>query len=368
MSNAPWEQLFPPPARPEQAVTLRFRLVRKHGQPLVLVPVRRAAVGEAMGLYPAQSRLAKVARLALGGCLRAGFGPGTEAVALRLDPASAFVRFLFPSGVRTGDPGFALLCGNPRAPGRRLVLLVFDAQGRPHQLVKVGTGERAHALIRAEAGFLKSQSPDRLQSPAVKGTFSGDGLEALAMDYAPGRSPDPRDTGPLAALLAGWVDSGRDASALELPALQRLAVAATSHPLLSRLRSALASARVHPAVFHGDLAPWNIRVHPASGRWAVLDWERGEPAGPPGWDWFHFVIQPEILVRRAGTEALAARFEELLGSAPFQDYARRAGMLDCARALGVAYLFYCAEVIPPAEGGQATNDLLKELSRQWLPA
>jgi hypothetical protein len=354
--QAPWEQLFPPPAGPERAVTLRLRLVRKHGLPLLLVPACRAAAGEAMSLYPAQSRLARAARLALGCCLRAGLAPGTEAVALRLDPASAFVRFLFPAGVEAGDPGFALLCGNPHTPGRRFIFLVFDQQGRPQQLVKAGADDRARALIRAEAAFLQAQSAERLRAPAVRGVFSGDGLEAVAMQFAAGHSPGPHDGAALPELLAAWLDAGRDAAA------------AKSHPLFPRLQTVLGPARLHPAIFHGDFAPWNIRVDPATGRWTVLDWERGEPAGPPGWDWFHFVIQPEILVRRAGTEALAARVEELLGSEAFRAYARRAGMEESARALVLAYLLYCTAVIAPAEGSQATNELLNALSQRWLSA
>lgn len=50
----------------------------------------------------------------------------------------------------------------------------------------------------------------------------------------------------------------------------------------------------------------------------VLDWERGELAGIPAWDWFHFVLQPAILVAREDTAALVRRLEGLLASADFQ--------------------------------------------------
>ena len=118
---------------------------------------------------------------------------------------------------------------------------------------------------------------------------------------------------------------------------------------------------VHPAIYHGDLAPWNIKVSPA-GAWTVLDWERGEPTGIPGWDWFHYVIQSGILVGRLSTPVLAQRVESLLRSDAFKQYAARAGILGCERDLVLAYLLHVVEVLKPSEGLAASRELLHALS------
>ena len=49
------------------------------------------------------------------------------------------------------------------------------------------------------------------------------------------------------------------------------------------LAARLGSRLVSSVVFHGDFAPWNIKVDRA-GAWMVLDWERGELHGVPCWD------------------------------------------------------------------------------------
>lgn len=97
----------------------------------------------------------------------------------------------------------------------------------------------------------------------------------------------------------------------------------------------------------------------------VLDWERGELAGIPGWDWFHYVIQPAILVDRSPTTDLVQRIERVLSSEPFKAYSARAGIMGCERELVLAYLLHAVEVIKPSEGLAATRDLLHALAVRW---
>ena len=112
---------------------------------------------------------------------------------------------------------------------------------------------------------------------------------------------------------------------------------------------------------HGDFVPWNIKVSP-SGAWTVLDWERGEATGIPGWDWFHYVIQSAILVAHLPTSALVQLIEELLGSEVFRQYAARGGIVGCERELALTYLLHVVEVIKPSEGLEPTRELLGALS------
>jgi len=182
----PWELLFPPPKNADRALTLKLRLMRKHGEPLLLLPAQRPAADIALSLYPAQSWKAKIARGGLGLMQKAGVMPGTSPVELRLAPDSPFTKFLRPSGMPEEELSFAMLLGNPYTAGRRFVLLVFDGAGKPSRVVKAGSGsDRALELIRQETSFLKTVAASVLHAPALQDTFADEGIAALAMDYAP---------------------------------------------------------------------------------------------------------------------------------------------------------------------------------------
>lgn len=359
--DSPWEQLFPPPSAGGRAGLRGFRLVFKRGEPLLLLPQPARATSRALALYPAQTRAARIARSLLALALRLGLTAGTKPVRVFVDVQSPFARFLSGPVPTQEAPCFAMLLGNPRVPGRRFVLLVFDASGQPERIVKAGVGEPATALIRREVAFLKSAPRDLLHAPAIIGEFISRGTEALAMGHAAGPTPVARNVLPLARLLESWLDRTRTVRFAELPAAQRLIASAPNDPRWRRILAGLAGAHFHPAIFHGDFTPWNIRVRPLDGRWAVLDWERGEIAGPPAWDWFHFVIQNEILVRRSPTERVLAQAEALLHSEDFGRYAAAAGIGACARPLLGAYALYCCLVQRQAEGMARIEALLRGL-------
>jgi len=136
-------------------------------------------------------------------------------------------------------------------------------------------------------------------------------------------------------------------------------------PLPGACQGRWAEARVHPALTHGDFAPWNVKV--SRGQWTVLDWERGELAGVPGWDWFHFVMQPAVLVRRERTESLLSRFEHLLDSAHFSKYAEQAGIGEHRRALALAYLACCTRVTRQTGGREQIQKLERAAAARWFP-
>jgi hypothetical protein len=97
----------------------------------------------------------------------------------------------------------------------------------------------------------------------------------------------------------------------------------------------------------------------------VLDWERGELIGIPGWDWFHYIIQTGVLVKRQTTLALIHRVENLLASNVFKEYARRSNIDGFERELLLSYLLHLVEVIQPSEGRVQSRDLLNALSARW---
>src|SRR2546430_1622506 len=122
---------------------------------------------------------------------------------------------------------------------------------------------------------------------------------------------------------------------------------------------------IQAAIQHGDFALWNLKVSP-TGSWTALDWERGNVNGIPGWDWFHYVIQTSILVRKMPIATLENRIEELLLSPVFRQYAEKAGIVAVEKALVLMYLAHIMEVIKPAEGMTETQALFRALMRRWI--
>ena len=351
--SAPWEQLFPPES---SGVEFQLRLARKHGDALLLLPAETRLARRALALFPAQTAKARLARalLALAPSL------GTESVSLRINAQSDFAGFISKTLGTKSLPRFAMLLGNPRAPGRRFVLMLFNEAGSPAALVKAGVGQPAMDLIANEVNFIKSQPPGLLHSPQIYGAMESAHIGAFGMELLEGETPSPVASEQLAKLLNSWLRPDLTANCLDLPALQRLQAALAPSKELSARLTPLRDAKLHPAIHHGDFAPWNVRVD-SSGEWRVLDWERGESQGPPAWDWFHWVIQHEVLVRRSPAASVLARVDALLASSEFRAYAGRAGIIGCERTLLLAYVMYCLHVIHQADGTRTIEELLHRL-------
>ena len=372
MTRAPqnfWEELFPAPAGPATAVRLEMRLLRRRGRPFLLLPGQPRLAAATMELYPAQTSRARAARALLRCLLRASLPLGTERVSLAISPAEPFVRFLTSlTGEPTGRlPAVGILAGNPMSEGQRLLLLVFDARQRPVAVVKAGLTEQAQGLIEREESFLKAVPAGTMAVPRLRAAFESPRLRALALDFFAGDSPRPQHEEALPPLLESWIDPNRRIAVADTPDWTRLEKACSGNTLFPAVAGQLRRQDIQSAIHHGDFAPWNIKVSPA-GKWAVLDWERGEVTGIPGWDWFHYVIQSAILVEHLPTSALVQRVESLLNSAAFRQYAARGGIVGCQRALVLAYLLHVVEVIKPSEGLAPTRELLQALSNCWRKA
>lgn len=360
-----WDELFGPGEVGATARSCTMRLLRKGGKPLLLLPNQTRAAAAALELYPAQSLRARLAKAALHTLLRAGWAAGTERLTFELAAEGSFTRFLRIQAGESGPavPCFGVLAGNPAMASQRFLVLVFDARQRPVSVVKAGLSPSARELVQKEGAFLAAAAASLAGIPRVRANFQSARASAFALDHYLGRSPRRGEEGALPVLLGGWVDIRRTTTVAALADWQRLETAA-SHPSFGAIARALGARQLHPALYHGDLAPWNIRVSPA-GQWTVLDWERGELQGLPTWDWFHYLLQTAILVERLPTRALVERLEGLLNSKPFQAYAKQAGITGLERPLALAYLLHCVEVLKPAEGLPATQALLSALLPHW---
>jgi hypothetical protein len=344
-------------------------LLKKRGQPLLLLPGQARPAATTMNLYPAQTGRARAVRLLLRCLLRASLPLGTRRVALEISPQDPFVGFLASlSGGPKGElTTLGVFAGNRGSEGQRFLLLVFNSSLTPIPVVKTGLSQRARALILQEESFLAAAPAETTALPRLRARFESLRLCALAFDYFPGDSPRPRDEAALPSVLSSWVDLKRTMTVSDTQDWKRLEEAAPGRDLFAALAGQLRRRKFHSAIHHGDFVPWNIKISPA-GEWTVLDWERGELVAIPGWDWFHYVIQSGILVGHLSAPGLIQRVESLLDSEAFKQYAVRAGIQGCERELVTAYLLHVIEVIKPSEGLAVTAELLNALSTRWRKA
>ncbi|MEQ1861146.1 MAG: hypothetical protein ABMA13_14590 [Chthoniobacteraceae bacterium] len=318
--------------------TIDFHLVRKRGEPMLLLPLDGARSARALELYPAQTFRARAWKRLLALALRVRWPLTT--VSLALSESTPFGRFL--AQIEGADlRAFAVLFGNPRAAGRRFVFLLFGNDDQPCAVVKAGATEQASALVLAEADLLASLPTGTPGAPGLRARFADSTQAALALDFVPGSTPSVDDPA-IEPLLTAWVDRSRRTALAEIPAFGRI----------TRGASGLV---IHPALMHGDFAPWNVRVH--DGRWTALDWERGELTGVPGWDWLHFVVQHAVLVEHLDAAQVQRRIADLIRSAPFSRYAQGAGFAGSEETIAAGYVHYCAEVLRPTERASVFAEL-----------
>lgn len=363
-SPAPWQELFVAGDPPGPVTAVKVRIIRRSGRPFLALPDDSMTAARALALYAAQTRRARAAKSFLALALKLRLPTGLPVLSLSINREEPFAAFLAKTAGSRGLPRFAILSGNPQAPGRRFIILLFDEKDEPIAVVKAGVDEAARRLIGHEASFLASIPPQTPGAPRLRDTLGSPRLQALALDFFSGESPDPEDQDGVERLLSAWTDTTRRVSIGGLAAWQRLSAGAGPQLPGWALWQDLRDALCHPVLFHGDFTPWNIKV--AGDAWRVLDWERGEPAGVPGWDWFHYVIQSAVLVRREPVAALVERVERLLASWNFERYAARAGIKGLERRLVLAYLNYSVRILRQTEELPRVETLLNSLSASWL--
>ncbi|MEI6562392.1 MAG: hypothetical protein WCO68_09975 [Verrucomicrobiota bacterium] len=317
------------------------RVILRHGKPLLLLPVDRVLAAQALTLYPAQTFPARIAKQGLQLALRLGVPVPLPSVQLPVDATSPLTRFC---SQWFAPERAAILLGNPAAPGRRFVILGFNEKNEPAVIVKAGFTDEARALIRKEARFLQAVASFP-GIPVLRGILDEEPFAAFAMDFVPGKPP--RDSAPLPELLGSWINERQMIPFAETQAGKALG---------GRTPAELQNISFHPVLHHGDLAPWNVRACP-DGSWTVIDWERGDLCGIPGWDWFHFVIQQAVLVKKEPAAQVAQRVEQLFASAAFRHYTAQSGIAGVEKPLLAAYLLHCTEVIGQTEGAETLQAL-----------
>ena len=298
--------------------------------------------------------------------LRAGLPAGTKPTVLEVVKSDPFVSFLNSAcdEQSSGLPTFGILAGHPATEAQRFLILLFGKERRPVATVKVGLSEAAKTLIEKEKSFLAAAPSQTRGLPKLRGEFVSNWLSAFALEFCEGHSPRDNEEAGIVPLLNSWLNSNETICVAETPAWQMLQKETSERPWSSVQDLELAMREVCSTIQNGDFVPWNIRIS-SRGEWHVLYWERVELSGIPAWDWFHYVIQPAILVRRTKTLELIERVEGLLGSAAFKEYAQRARIQNFEKQLLLAYLLYMVNVIKPSEGLTENKELLSALGERW---
>ena len=346
------------------AVPVAKRQLKKHGRPFLLLPAQKAAAATTLGLYPAQTPIARAARSLLRIFARRGLLVGADRVSLSITTDDPFLKFLASqAGSPERIPQFGVLAGNPAHNTQRFIILLFDQEQHPVSIVKAGLTESAKLLIEKEQRFLSTVPPSATGIPKLRATFPGDRVKAFAMDFVDGGSPRSHDVHQIPAVLTSWISNSQIALS-ETPAWQQLESGSWLVPVYPAVRQ-LRERNVRASIQHGDFAPWNIKAL-RKGSWTVIDWERGTLSGIPGWDWFHYIIQTAILVEHKPAEEITKRIEALVQSEAFKDYSKQTGISGIERELLIAYLIHLLEVIKPAEGLEANRALLTMLSLRWF--
>ena len=358
-----WNALFSPTGANRYEIELRQ--LSKHGRPFLLLPRRSGAAATTLELYPAQSARAKIAKSLLRAVIKAGLPFGLERTILSVSSEDDFLRFLkIQAGNSDTIPQFGILAGNPAHETQRFIFALFGANQDPVAVVKAGLSEPAKALIEKERQFLSRIPEGTLGIPKLRAPFDGSKIKAFAMEYVEGKSPQSSDRQQLGPLFCSWLKLNAQIPLCQAMAWQQLERAGgfyRTHPLLRGFRER----KIQSTLQHGDFVPWNIRLLP-DGRWLVLDWERGDLNGIPGWDWFHYLIQPAILLEHKPADEIAEMLRNLIDSEAFKAYSNQAGIAGIERELLVAYLAHMVEVINPAEGLESNGALLKLLSSRWF--
>ena len=351
-----------------QPVMYDWRLIRRRGRPFMLLSSRPVLARSGLNLYSAQRRWAKVWRRILPMLFQTPIGGLFELIRIQADGSAEFVQFMAQQAGIPADQVFPAAIKLSETGARsRLVLLLCDESGRPARVLKVGLNPAGRAATDQEADFLTQLPPGRLGCTRMTGRLSAPNFSAFSTDYFPGTSP--HDDAGLEHLFHDWLnkDATTPLESLSLWCELSAAVPAPHLEVWRQINVALAGKNIRTTLYHGDFAPWNVRVI-NSRNLQVFDWERGSREGIPGWDWFHFTVQTSILAHRLSVERTAAEVDELIHSPRFKKYATAAGIDDIVEPLVLAYLLHHVWVIKPSEGGQRTAALFGLLHELWSPA
>ena len=360
------ETLFRAEKPSGQRLLFRWRLIFRQGRPLLLLPEDGMDLRVGLELYSAQRRRAKIWRAALPKIIRSPAAALFHRISFEADANSEFVRFL---AEQSGVPAEqlrapAIKFGGLGEQKTRLALLVCDQTNRPAKVIKVGLNAEGRAATEREADTLAQLPAEVIGCIRMSGRQATEKWSAFATPFFPGESPE-NDAG-MEIVFHSWLKLGGPTAVEEFESWRELEkkVPAEQAGKLSAVAAALAGKKIRSTLYHGDFSPWNLRAINALNLQAY-DWEVGYLRGIPGWDWFHFIVQTSILVKRHSPERVAAELDQLIQSPRFFKYAQAAGIEKIIEPLLLAYLLHQEHVICPLQGRETTRRLFELLWHHW---
>jgi len=352
-----WLPFFSAPGGLWAGDNRRFQVLLRHGDELLYLPRNKKLALRGLKLYQPQSTKARLAIAACRFCTALNLPNGCHDVTVCVDRGTPLAHFFSTLARSERLPDFAVLPGNPHTSSRRFAFLLFDAQGHPQAVVKAALCSGGRELIDRETSFLRKHENQTRYMPRLLGSVSEDTIAALALPFYKGTSPGIDDMAIIGIILSAWLRQDKTLPLRDFPAGRRFFDAvAPSCP--ENLKQRLCGLHLTPALSHGDFAPWNIRETPDN--LTVLDWERGEDLGVPGWDWFHYLVQSSILIRKDKPLSIYRRARELFSLPAFTSYARNSGFLGQELTVFASYLGH-AEHLGQSEGLATLSELKQQV-------
>ncbi|NWK55182.1 hypothetical protein HW115_06140 [Verrucomicrobiaceae bacterium N1E253] len=187
------------------------------------------------------------------------------------------------------------LLGNPEADARRAMVVHTHNSG--YVVDKIGAGDQSMTSVIAERKVIVSLPAKLKGIPELRGEQEGDGWATYSTGFVHGYSPGRSDDNRVVDLLSQWM---KVSATIPLGETKQWKATASKVSKLDGfdIWPRLSNAALMPikiGVFHGDFAPWNIKISRVL-EISVLDWEHGCSDGPAGWDWLHYMIQRATLV------------------------------------------------------------------------
>ena len=358
--------LFASDEKKRVPVKFSWRLIRRKRRPFLLLPDTAQNIRFSLELYSAQRPLARLWRSIIPALFRTPARTLLAAVHAEAEASSAFINFLAEQSGHPASqlPTPAIKFGGIAGKTSRVVLLLCDTSGLPIRVIKVGLNPEGRAATERETFMLARLPKATIGCSVLTGQLKTGTLTAFATAYFPGQSLN-NDVG-IEKLFHAWLVPGAVGPLENLPSWRELesVLAKKECQIWDSLHTALAGKKVCATLYHGDFTPWNVRMTNLENIQA-FDWERGHLQGIPAWDWFHFIIQTSILVKRHSPERVAAELDQLIQSARFQKYAQAAGITSILEPLLLACLLHGKYVLQPQEGRHVTQQLFDLLWHQW---
>lgn len=334
----------------EVLAELPLHCIQRNGHLLLALPGDAIAARAVLGLYHPQAALAKLLVLTVSAMIRLRVHFLLPTIKLSVRDNSPLARML-------GNPNsIGFLFGNPVSRTRRAII-VYREKNRL-LVEKLGLCGGARASVIKEVENIKSLPKANRALPVLVSEEITSDWAAYATGYLKGRSPRKSDDETVLGVLKNWLENGRARVLGETAQWQEMMEYASAHDvgeIWTRLEHA-AGIMVRVGIFHGDFAPWNVKVSGESV--SVMDWETGCALGPAGWDWLHYIIQRATLVDHHSARKVLSECRGWAMSDTGKGFLNDAGWGEDVECWLGSYLAYSAWI-----GGYDRAELLSEWVR-----